>query len=174
MLPLVILSFILFPESSDIRWAVLILFLLVFGAITFVSLYRAGAPVPPLNPPAEAEVRVQGELGRLAESLGRAERGMRFSQVTVARRVRRAFLARLQSSRGLSEEELAALLASPRDLERVVGDPLIHAFLEDTAPPDEELLRPQTLGRSSNFRFAQEAGFSGGMLRLLAAMEAWG
>lgn len=172
VLILVAFSFVLFPGSSDLRWAILTLVLVIIGAAVFFSLYRSGARIPRLQPPRESDQPLEGQLSRLTEVLERADRGMRFSQASVAWRVRRAFLARLQSERNLGEEELAALLDSSQDLEAVVEDPLILAFLEDTAPAEEG--RPELRTQDpSTFRFPRQGGYTRGLARVLEAMEAW-
>lgn len=172
VLALVAISFVVFPTSSEIRWAILVLVLMILGTVTFLSLYRSGAKVPGLKAPHEAEEAFQGEFARLTDALERAERGMPFSQASVAWRVRKAFLTRLKSERGLGEEELAALLDSPGDLKHMVGDPVIRAFLEDTAPTGDGSTRQRTRDPST-FRFARRGNFTRGITRVVAAMEAW-
>jgi hypothetical protein len=165
-------SFVLFPGSSDLRWTVLALVLVIIGAAVFLSLYRSGARMPRLQPLPESEQPILGRLSRLSDVLDRADRGMRFSQVSIAWRVRKAFLMRLQSERNLREEELATILSSPADLERVVGDPVIEAFLEDTAPAEEGHPELRTQDPAA-FRFPRRGGYTRGLARVLAAMEAW-
>ncbi|MFQ6012527.1 MAG: hypothetical protein ACE5LS_02660 [Thermoplasmata archaeon] len=170
---LIIALALLSPGSSDLRFAVLVWVLLVAGVLVFLLLYRRAVRVPPLEAPVEGERVVRGELGRLAETLGRAERGMRFSQVVVARRVRQAFLLRMQYEHGLSGEELDALLADPAEFARLVRDPMVRAFLEDTAPTEDALIRRDAPGTVSAFRFTQGRSFTAGIARVLEAMEAW-
>ncbi|MEE9196910.1 MAG: hypothetical protein V3U45_02085 [bacterium] len=170
---LVATSFVLFPGVSDFRWGLLVWVLVVTGLVVFLSLYRTGVRVPPLEPPPKEELAFKGELDRLAQILRRADRGMRYSQVAVALRVRRAFLTRLQAERGLSEGDLASLLSSSGVMAEAVGGPLIHAFLEDTALDEEALVRQHSPRRAPAFRFAQREGFNRGLDQVLEAMEAW-
>lgn len=174
VLALVVVSFVVFPGGSDVRWALLVLILIILSLVAFLSLYRAGVRVPPLEAPPEGEVVFRGELSRLARVLERADRGMRYSQVVAARRLRQAFLARLQATRGLTEDELAAFLASPPEMERLVGDPVIREFLENTAPAEKELLRQEAPSRPRSFRFSGGEQFTKEMGRILRAMEAMG
>ncbi len=171
VLVLVIISFVLFPGSSDLRWGILVLVLISFGLAIFASIYRTGIRIPPLELPG-SDSTSKGDLPKLSEILRKAEKGMRYSQVAVAVRVREAFLVRLQAERDLEPAEVESILASPRDLDRMVGDPDIQAFLEDTSLHKDSLLTANIPDRSPAFRFAQE-DFIQGLSRLLRAMEAW-
>ncbi len=164
---------LLSPLSPDQNFAVFAWVLLVAGVLVFLFLYQRAVRVPPLEAPAEGGRVFQGALGRLAETLGRAERGMRFSQIMVARRVRQAFLTRMLYEHGLQEAELDALLADPAEFPRLVRDPMVRAFLEDTAPAENDLIRRDAPGGVSAFRFSQGEGFTAGIARVLEAMEVW-
>lgn len=172
VLVLVIISFVLFPGSSNIRWGILVLLLISFALAIFASLYRTGIRIPPLELPNGADSASEGDLLKLSEILNKAHRGMRYSQLAAAVRVREAFLTRLQAERGLEPEDLESVLASPRDLDRIVGDPDIQAFLEDTSLHEDSLLTANISDRSPAFRFAQE-DFIQGLSRIVRAMEAW-
>ena len=169
---LVTASFVLFPGASDLRWGILVWVLVVMGVFVFISLYRTGVRVPPLEPPPKEESAFKGDLEHVAQILRRADRGMRYSQVAVALRVRKAFLTRLQAERGLNEADLSSLLSSSEAMAKAVGNPLIHAFLEDTAFDEEALIREHSPHRVPAFRFAQREGFSRGLDQVLGAMEA--
>lgn len=155
----------------DLRFTVFVWVLLVAGFLVFVFLRRQEVQVPPLAAPSEGEAVREGDLERLTETLGRADRGMRFSQVAVARRVRRAFLTKLRQEYGLRDAEFAALMADPAELVRLVRDPLILEFLEDTAPAEDILIREQGASGGQTFRFAGRRGFGAGIADVLEAME---
>ncbi|MFQ5907679.1 MAG: hypothetical protein ACE5JE_02450 [Thermoplasmata archaeon] len=172
VLVLVIISFVVFPGTSTLRWGMLILVLISFGLAVFASLYRTGIRIPPIELPDGSDSDSKGDLPKLSEILRKAEKGMRYSQVAVALRVREAFLARLQTERNLESEELESILVSPRELGRMVGDSDIQAFLEDTSLHGDSLLTANTPDRSLAFGFAQE-DFVRGLSRIVRAMEAW-
>lgn len=161
------------PVGPGDRLAVLVLVLMVISIGAFFVLYRVGVKVPPLEKPAVARRVNEGGLGRLAETLGRADRGMRFSQVLVARRVREAFLTRLAFERDLPRDELDSRLAQPDELQRIVADPYLQAFLEDTAPAEELLIKGEGPGGPARFRFAKKGGFTAGIAQVLQAVEEW-
>lgn len=161
------------PGSSEARFAVLTWVLMAVAIVTFLILYRTALKVPPLASPTVPQRVNEGGLKRLAATLGRADRGMRFSQVVVARRVRQAFLTRVRHERGLGEKELENLLAQPAALQRLVRDPYLQAFLVDTAPAEEDLIQGRVPGGSGRFRFARRGGFTAGLAQVLEAMEAW-
>ncbi len=173
LLSLVILFSVLSPGNPDVSLGVLVLALIVVAVVAFMLLYRIGVKVPPLEAPSVSPRVNMGGLGRLAETLGRADRGMRFSQVVVARRVREAFLTRLAYERDLHRDELEVLLDRPEELGRIVRDPHLQAFLVDTAPAEEQLIRGRGPGGPTDFRFARRGGFTAGIARVLEAMEEW-
>lgn len=168
----VIIALVLLAGASpDLRFTVFAWVLLVAGILVFLFLRQREVRVPPLEAPSEGEDVRQGDLGRLAETLGRADRGMRFSQVAVAWRVRRAFLSKVRQEYGLKDTELAALMADPAELVRIVKDPLVREFLEDTAPAEDILIREQAATGGSTLRFAKRRGFTAGLAQVLEAME---
>ena len=155
----------------DFRFTVFVWILLIAGILVFLFLRRRGVQVPALEAPSEEEDVRTGDLGRLAETLGRADRGMRFSRVAVARRVRQAFLTKLRQEYGLRDAELAVLMADPAELVRLIRDPLVREFLEDTAPADDTQIREQEASGGSTFRFTGRGGFIAGIAQVLEAME---
>ncbi len=157
--------------TPDLRFTILVWILLFTGVMVFLFLRQREVRVPPLEAPSGEEDVREGDLGRLAETLGRADRGMRFSQVAVARRVRKAFLTKLRQEYGLRDAELAALMADPAELVRLIRHPLVREFLEDTAPAEDTLIREQAASRGSNFRFTGRGGFTAGIAQVLEAME---
>ncbi len=156
--------------TPDFRLTIYVVVLLVTGVMFFLFLRQREVQVPPLEAPSREEDVREGDLSRLAETLGRADRGMRFSQVAVARRVRQAFLTKLRQEYGLRDAELAALMADPAELVRLIRDPLIREFLEDTAPAEDTLIREQAASRASTFRFTGRGGFTAGIGQVLEAM----
>ena len=169
----IVIAFALLVGSAtpDFRLTIYVVVLLVTGVMFFLFLRQREVQVPPLVAPSREEDVREGDLGRLAETLGRADRGMRFSQVAVARRVRQAFLTKLRQEYGLRDAELAALMADPAELVRLIRDPLIREFLEDTAPAEDTLIREQAASRGSTFRFTGRGGFTAGIGQVLEAME---
>lgn len=170
---LVIVFSLLVPGSADAQFAVLVLVLTLIATVAFLLLFRLGVKVPPLASPIVPPRVNEGSLGRLAEALGRANRGMRFSQVVIARRVREAFLTRVAHERGLGRDELESLLAEPRGLQGLVSDPYLQAFLEDTAPAEEQLIKGLGPRGPTSFRFARRTGFTAGIASVLEAIEGW-
>ncbi len=168
----ILIAFALLVGSApDLRFTLLVWVLLVTGVMVFLFLRQREVQVPPLEAPSEKEGVREGDLGRLVETLGRADRGMRFSQVAVARRVRKAFLTKLRQEYGLRDAELAALMADPEEFVRLIRDPLVREFLEDTAPAEDTLIREQAASRGSTFRFTGRGGFTAGIAQVLEAME---
>ncbi|MFQ5919120.1 MAG: hypothetical protein ACE5I4_03620 [Thermoplasmata archaeon] len=157
--------------TSDLRFTVFVWVLLVAGIMVFLFLRQREVQVPPLEAPSKEEDVRRGDLGRLAETLGRADRGMRFSQVAIARRVRQAFLIKMRQEYGLDGAAFAALLADPGEFVRLIKDPLIREFLEDTAPAEDTLIREQAATGASTFRFTRRVGFTAGIAQVLEAME---
>lgn len=173
LLAFVVLLSVLSPGNPGASVGVLVLVLIVIAVVAFLMLYRIGVKVPPLEDPSVPPRANEGGLGRLAQTLGRADRGMRFSQVVVARRVREAFLTRLAYERDVRRDDLEVLLARPEELRRIVRDPDLQAFLVDTAPTEEQLIRGRGPEGPTDFRFARTGGFMAGIARVLEAMEEW-
>ncbi len=173
LLALAVLFSVLSPGNPGASVGVLVLVLIVVAVVAFLLLYRIGVKVPPLEDPGVSPRANEGGLARLAETLGRADRGMRFSQAVVARRVREAFLTRLVYEHDVRRDELEVLLARPDELRRIVRDPDLQAFLVDTAPAEEQLIRGRGPEGPTDFRFARREGFTAGIARVLEAMEEW-
>lgn len=172
LLALLLFTSLLIPGEVGVRYGLLVL---LFGAAAWLvvqQVYGRGVRVPPLQPAVAKALPVEGELHRAIALLERGQSGAGFSQVVAALRAREAFLARLAAERGLEEEEVEALLASPEALRRTVPDPLLREFLEDTAAREELLFAPGP-DRDRALRFRRHGGFLRGLNRVLRAMEGW-
>lgn len=169
---LALLSYVLYPTSSEVRWSLLLLLLIGVGWGVVRALYARSTSSPALEGPEHESFRGGGELERLVRIVQRGERGFPYSQGLVALRARSAFLTRLRTELGLPEPELRRLLETPARLRRYVKDPALLQFLEDTAAGEDLIYDPEALrtGLSSGWL---EEGFQGRMRRVLRAMEAW-
>lgn len=158
--------------DSGLRYGLYVLLLLAVAWIVVAYVYRTSARLPSLSLKSEQTPIPGGDLARLTVTLERADRGMRYSQVMVALRLRRAFLSKLKSLRHLDDEALRRLLEDREELSKLVGDPVIVEFLEDPSEGDEMIA---SLGDASGerFRFVKGQQFSRGLARVIKAMEEW-
>ncbi len=172
LVPVILASYLLFPIDPSLRWALYILLLVAIAWTVIRNLHQGAMGVPPLRPPEDGERHASGELTKLAMSLRRADRGLKYSQMIVALRVRNAFLEKVRSNRGLDHQELTSLMGDPEKRSGIVHDPLILRFLAATA--EEDLLFSKVTTREPLLRgVSRGESFSDIIGRVVSAMEAW-
>lgn len=161
-----------FLPYQDLRWALYAYFLMALGwvviGLVFEHLDVAASP----RTPADEKPVGAWEFNSLLTSLKRADRGLTYSQVALALRVRSAFLEKLKAFRNLDDTGLEELLSNPAELRSVVRSELIAEFLEDTAR-GQELLMSHDRHRQPQFRFVRGMPYSIALERLLRVMEDW-
>jgi hypothetical protein len=116
-------------------------------------------------PPAEENRYTAGELARVAASVRRAARGLRYSQVLVTSRARAAFLDQARLALGFDAGTMQTLQRDRRALRRLFGDELA------------DFLHVRTGDQDDRFEWAFQArgrrGFAVEFGDILERMEAW-
>jgi 2-hydroxychromene-2-carboxylate isomerase len=155
-----------YAQSSRLsQWVLGLASLGVLAAFAGRFVFRGTSePVPLVNPAAQDRY-ASGELARVAASVGRAVRGLRYSQVVVTSRARAAFLDQARLDRGWDPATMLALQRDHNALRRLFGDELadfLHLRAGDLDDRFAWVRRVQ--GRGG---FAKEFG------DILERMEAW-
>lgn len=163
---LLALTYLLPRLLAPLRWALFVYILLAVAWILTYHVYRRGAPAPPLGPPEPEATGSAGEVRRVVGALSRADRGMRYSQMRVLLRARRAFLGKVAASRDLTEADLEDLMRNPDGLRRLIGDPTLTEFLRLTS-------RETGTGTRPALQVDRGESWSQNLNRLLHAMEGW-
>lgn len=129
---LILLTYVFPTVGVEVRWAMYVLLLILVGWILVRLVRRDTVPVPPFGMTRRPDPGTSDELDRLVAALGRADRGMRYSQGQVIQRLRRAYLSKLALERGLTPREADGWIARPGPLP-FVEDPTVRTFLERSA-----------------------------------------
>lgn len=152
--------------SGSVQWGLGLAFLAVLAALAWRRVFRGTSEPAPLVLPAAPEAYEPGELDRVAASVRRASRGLRYSQLLVTSRVRSAFLDHARLSLSIPPEAMREAQQDPEALLRLFGDPVLAEFLHVRAGDLDGryawVLRARTRG-----------GFSREFQDVLAHMEAW-
>ncbi len=159
--------------GTDLRWALYVYLLMAIAWVAIGIVYRRTVPTPPLGLGKEPAAGTSGELKSMVATLKRADRGMRYSQLMAIHRVRSAFLRKMAALRGLDDEDLQDLLRRPSELRRVVGDPVILDFLEDTSGEGDIFATPRPSDSKLASRFPRGEATTRALGRVVEAMEVW-
>lgn len=162
-------SFDLF--STQLRWFLLLLVLILGSSWAVVWVARGSFVFQPLEWEPKSPKGNLWQVEELVGLLARAEKGMTYSQLVVAQRVRDALLQKLRVTRGLSYEEVNALRRNPMALHSVLGDAELTTFvLEVDEGPDQLVAR--TIPRHGLLRMRGEE-FLGRISHFMKKVEAW-
>lgn len=171
LLALILGSYLVPSLVGEERWILYVYLVAVLGWVVARHVHSRSVPTPPLGLRERQEGIPSGELTAMVRNLKRADRGMRYSQERIFHRVRNAFIGRVASIRGLSEDEVKARLEDPQESRRLVGDPTITEFLsalQATRTTQERFFRSPPV-----FRFPQGESMTSTLRRVLERMEAW-
>ncbi len=115
--------------GSALRWLLLLTLLLLMcvWSVVWVS-RRSHRPAPLTWSPALRGGNLW-QVHDLMTLLGRARKGMTFSQLVVAQRVRDILLERVRVGRSLDYDEVNALRRDPAALQTLLGDPELTMFV---------------------------------------------
>jgi hypothetical protein len=151
--------------SGLLQWILGLASLGVLASFAGLLVFRGASEPAPLVNPSEANRSTSGELARVAATVGRAARGLRYSQVVVTTRARAAFMDQARLALGWDPETMRALQQDREALRRLFGDDLA-AFL---------YLRSGDL--DERFAWARQAqggaGFAEEFAAILEKMEVW-
>lgn len=151
--------------SGFLQWVLALAVLGVLAGLAGRLVFRGASEPEPLMPPAAGDRSTPGELARVAASVGRAARGLRYSQVVVTSRARAAFMDQARLAFGWDPGTMHALQRDRGALRRLFGDELADFLHLRTADLDE---RSAWASRAQGRRgFAKEFG------EVLEKMEAW-
>jgi hypothetical protein len=168
---LLILAIVLAPVafyaqfSGFMQWVLGLAILGVLAGFAGLLMFRGASEPAPLVNPAAGDRSASGELARVAAAVGRATRGLPFSQVVVTSRARAAFLDQARLSFGWDPDAMRALQRDRAALGRLFDNVLADFLYLRSGDLDERstwALRAQ--GRGG---FAKEFG------DVLERMEAW-
>ncbi len=171
---LIVASYVVPTIFGGLRWALYVYLIADLAWILGWQVYLRSISVPTLGSKERREGSPSGELRRLARILDRADRGMRYSQMRVFYRVRNAFIGKVASVRGLTEEEAKTLLDDPDQLRELINDPIITNFLsvvsEEAAWRSEE---SSSSDRRPAVKFPKGESTTSTLGRVIERLEAW-
>ena len=151
--------------SGLLQWVLGLASLGVLASFAGLFVFRGASEPAPLVNPSEANRSASGELARVAATVGRAARGLRYSQVVVTSRARAAFMDQARLVLGWDSETMRALQQDREALRRLFGDDLAAFLYLRSGDLDE---------RFAWARRAQGgAGFAEEFAGILEKMEAW-
>jgi hypothetical protein len=151
--------------SGSLQWIVGLASLALLAGFAVRAIFRGTSEPAPLVEPAAGDRTTPGEMDRLAASMGRAMRGLRYSQVVVTSRARAAFMERARLALGWDPDRMQAVQGDREALGRLFGDELADFLYLRTGDLEERFPSAfQTPGRGA---FVKEFG------EILAKMEAW-
>ncbi|MFQ5871385.1 MAG: hypothetical protein ACE5IB_04420 [Candidatus Geothermarchaeales archaeon] len=156
--------------SPVLRWALLIVFLLIGGWIAGKFVYIQTVKIRPLGRGEPQPWRQESDLANLSASLRRGARGMRYSQLSFVTSIRDAFIEKIRAESGFQGDvhelkddmPLLELLCKDKELFRFLYRvSVLERSMADILSSSEEILP----GEPSSFVVKME--------RLLMKMEAW-
>lgn len=153
------------------RWYLLLLVLVISTCWALVWVFRRSSALAPLGwNPGVRDARLW-QVEELMTLLARARKGMTFSQLVVAQRVRDVLLEKARVERNLTYEEINRLRRQPAALRDFLDDPELAWFVlhVDDAP---NLLVSRTIPQDSILKLKGN-DFLQVMEGLMDRVEAW-
>ncbi len=153
------------------RWYILLMVLMISTGWALAWVFRRSSALAPLGwTPGVRDARLW-QVEDLMALLARARKGMTYSQLVVAQRVRDVLLEKARVERNLAYEEVNRLRRQPAALQAFLGDPELTRFVlhVDDAP---NLLVSKSIPEDSILKLKGEDFFRV-MKGLMDRVEAW-
>jgi hypothetical protein len=151
--------------SGPLQWALALAAMGILAGFAGRFVFRGSSEPAPLVAESAADRYTSGELARVAASLGRATRGLRYSQVLVTSRARDAFMDQARLALGWDAATMHAVQEDRARLQRLFGHDLADFLHLRTRDLDE---RFAWAGRAQ-----ERGGFAKEFGDILKKMEAW-
>ncbi len=156
--------------SAVVRWAFFVLLLMVGGWLAARFVYFQVSAVPPLKERDLTSRPNVGSLRSLRSVLIRANRGLKYSQLSFAISLRNSFLERLRAETG-EEVRPHVLLRGSSEVRRSIGDDEIYRFLRRVTRLESRL--QYVVNSDEGILRIGSYSYDEGIEAMLRRMEAW-